>query len=391
MHQTTKRALKDAAREINKYFDRQVCHEGNTIINLAERGNTATTSHVVALKDNILNNKISSGDKVVFSITASGLTTGTALYTFDNLPDRLRRNEIRKEFTPKISRESARPSFTSPVSPRVRIESLGVVPPGQPANRDSIELAKIAALDCLENSKYGPNDVELLIHAGVYRNNGISEPAIAAIVAGGVKINDVIESQEQTKSFAFDVFNGAMGFLNACYLAIQMIETQIHKNALIVASEIENNAEVNPETLRGLKETGSAMILEPGTDTGVGFGSFVFRNSTEHIDDFITYARHARGKTFLHIEKTRELEDSYLECIPPAIDDLLELEGLDLSQINVIFPPQISSSFVSRLSGVLQVAKDRFVDIAGEGKDYFTSSLPYALHFAQERNGGFNS
>jgi 3-oxoacyl-[acyl-carrier-protein] synthase III len=388
MHQTTERVLRDAVREINKHYARKVCHEGNVIVNLAERGNTATASHVVALMDNILNNRINAGDKVVFSVTASGLTTGTVLYTFDDLPDRLRRNQSNGGSTPKIDAEPARTPALPPRSVKVRVESIGLIPQGGHTTRDSIELAKIAALDCLGKSKYDRGDIELLMCAGVYRNNGISEPAIAAILAGEVGINDAIESQEQNKCFAFDLFNGALGFLSACHTAIQMIEARVYDNALIVASEIENNAEVAPDTLRGLKETGSAMILEPSADSGTGFGNFVFKDFTEHLDDFVTYARHTHGTTYLHIEKNAEteIEEVYLKCIPAAVEELLAAEGLDISLVRMIFPPQISSAFVTRLSRALGVTKDKFVDIADDGQDYFTSSLPYALQFAVERN-----
>src|SRR2546421_6751344 len=96
MHQTSKTTLNDAARELNSYFKREICNQDNVIYNLAERGNTATTTHIVALMDHILSNKIRSGDNVVFGITGSGATIGTAVYTLDDLPDRLRQRALRQ-------------------------------------------------------------------------------------------------------------------------------------------------------------------------------------------------------------------------------------------------------------------------------------------------------
>ena len=83
MHQTSERSLLDGARAINQAFDCRICNEENTINNLSLRGNTASTSHFVAVWDNILNGEIKSGDNVVFGITGSGQTIGTGLYTFD--------------------------------------------------------------------------------------------------------------------------------------------------------------------------------------------------------------------------------------------------------------------------------------------------------------------
>ena len=91
IHQTSESSLNDAMLAINRVFGKSAAHPGNTIFNLAERGNTASTSHWVALKDHILSNRIQSGDRTVFGISGSGQTVGAALYTFDDLPDRLRR------------------------------------------------------------------------------------------------------------------------------------------------------------------------------------------------------------------------------------------------------------------------------------------------------------
>ena len=54
--------------------------------------------------------------------------------------------------------------------------------------------------------------------------------------------------------------------------------------------------------------------------------------------------------------------------------------------IKVILPPQISSSFISKLSDQMNVPKDKFVDIVQGGKDLFTSSLPYALDYVKEHH-----
>src|SRR5258708_15735427 len=76
---------------VDRMFGRTVAYPGNITSTLAERGNPASTTHFVALSDHIRGNRIQSGDNVVFGISGSGQTVGAALYTFDDLPDRLRR------------------------------------------------------------------------------------------------------------------------------------------------------------------------------------------------------------------------------------------------------------------------------------------------------------
>ena len=88
-HQTAQRAI-DTLYEVNRFAKREILHEGNVVNNLAERGNTASTSHFVALWDHVHNGRINSGDRLLFAIQGSGMTIGTAAYTLDDLPDRLR-------------------------------------------------------------------------------------------------------------------------------------------------------------------------------------------------------------------------------------------------------------------------------------------------------------
>src|SRR5205823_4188521 len=150
MHQTSKMTIYDAGREINSYFGKEVCHEGNLVNNIAERANTATTTHIVALMDAILANRIQSNSNVVFGITGSGVNIGTAIYTLDDLPDRLRRAatgawQPEKVQAPRDVGATARVARSSPplatlsggeviaqVSPprprRVRVAGLGTVP-----------------------------------------------------------------------------------------------------------------------------------------------------------------------------------------------------------------------------------------------------------------------
>lgn len=386
-HQTSKLSIDEVARETNRLYNREVCNDRTIICNLAERGNTASTSHFIALKDNILNNRIGSGDSVIFSITASGLNVGTALYTLDDLPDRLRRIQSHNEKPyniPSTSQKVAPPAHAH--FPRIRIESVGTIPDTAETHTDTQALAGAAVEDCLAKSSYRRTDIDLLIHAGTYRSDFIAEPAIAAILAGNLEINGDIESQFDKKTFAFDLLNGAIGCLNACYLAVGMISAKKLKNTLIVASEIENNVEIRPKELRHLKETSSALILEESTNQQEGFGNFVFKYFTDHIDTFISHTAQERRKTYVHFQHDPNIVYYYLKCITETVDELLTTENLTLSQIKAIFPPQISPIFISRLSSEMHVTREKFVDITDDDKDFFTSSLPYALQHARAQH-----
>jgi 3-oxoacyl-[acyl-carrier-protein] synthase III len=387
MHQTSRMTLNSARREINRLLKNNVCHDGNTINNLEHRGNTASTAHFIALADQIQNKKINSGDKIVFSISASGLTTGTALYVFDDLPDRLRRGESKKPGSQKENPSKSVSSASNPIVPRIRIESVGTVPTAVIEKKNSLELLKCAATNCLGKSSYEPNEIGLLIFTGVYRSEYILEPAYATLLAGEMNMNATTSEPDNKKTLAFDIFNSSLGFLNACYVAQQMIATENCKIAMIVASECENNADVFPDKMVGFRETASALILDSYPSADNGFSRFLFRCDLESLNAYTTYYTPANGdsKPYLHIVKDTNLEALYIDGILPAVQELLQTEGLDLNNIDIVLPPQISSGFITRLSRKLNLPRERFVDVVGEGPDFFSSSLPYALDDAYEK------
>jgi len=378
MHQTSEASLNDAVVAINRMFGQAAAHRGNTIYNLAERGNTASTTHFVALSDHIRSNRIKSGDNVVFGITGSGQTVGAALYTFDDLPDRMRRGTNGQH-----SRSTRTDSYRkeAPATPRVRIDSVGIAPAGQSAPESSIQLAVRAASACLDRSGLDRPALDLIIHAGVYRDDFLSEPAVAALVAGELGINDDVQSPDGHKTLAFDVLNGAVGFLNACHVAVGMLGAGKAAHAMVVASEIENNTPESGYPLNGISETGSAVLLSRSDGTA-GFGRFVFRQHPEYGGALATYTQQHEGRTWLQIDRDPNLAALYLGCIRSAAKELLTLEGLDPADIAIVFPLKLSPAALDELAARIGVPRSRFVDLAVD-TDPFTSSLPYGLEHAR--------
>lgn len=384
MHQTSRMTLDSARREINLLLKNECFHAGNNIINVEQRGNTASTSHIVALADHIRNNRIQPGHRVVFSISASGLTVGAALYTLDDLPERLR--QVKSPAPHHTPNFSTPPADEASTAPGIRMESWGTLPATPPGNRNTLEWLYTAATDCLKKSSYAPNDIGLLIYAGVYRSEYVMEPAIAALLAGKLNMNGLLSDTDHRKTLAFDVFNGAVGFFNACFIAQQMIANGRCKAAMIVASEVENNAVHYPDRLMGLRETASAVILDAHPESCLGFSRFVFHDDPHSIQDYSVRSLSQKTGHYLEVIKAGDLEDKYLDCIASAVQDLLQQQGAMPDQINWVFPPQLSTAFIQRLRERLQLPQAKFVDIAGDGPDWFSSSLVYGVAHAHNEN-----
>ncbi|BCI86023.1 hypothetical protein NIIDMKKI_12290 [Mycobacterium kansasii] len=314
---------------------------------------------------------------MVFGISGTGQTIGTALYTFDDLPARMRRAPDNGRNRTFVSRR--RPAELSAAA-GVRIESIGTAPAQQHAPRSAVDLAAQAARRCLDRSGLDPAELGLVIYAGVYREDFMAEPAIAALVAHELGANEDIDSPYGPKTFAFDVLNGAVGFLNACQVGVQMIGAGKAEHVMIVAAEIENNSAGSGHPLYGVLETGSALIL--GRDAGhCGFGRFVFHHHPEYGAALETYLQQRDGKSWLQIDRDPHLAARYLDCIPAAVEELLKLEELDCSQIAAVFPPHLSLAGRAELAARLDIPVSRFVDLP-TGSDAFSSCLPYGLECA---------
>ena len=196
MHQTSERTL-DAVQEINRILGKEVLHRGNTIYNLAERGNCPTNTHFLAVWENIQAGNIVPGDRVLFAVSGSGLNVGTALYTFDDLPRRLRQPVARKE--PTNGTNGTNGHYKHDHSQAPAQESCQVLRLATPARIAAVsdlarpgsnaDMLRAAGEECLARWGKPRQSIELILHTGIYHSGFLSEPALATIAAGELGIN----------------------------------------------------------------------------------------------------------------------------------------------------------------------------------------------------------
>ena len=169
-------------------------------------------------------------DNVLFQRECLGMIIGTAVYICDDLPQRLRAHagagpNGRHESTAarRCPDPPARAAGRGQAVLGVRIESIGVIADQMPARAETIALSVEAAEACLGRSACDRDELDLLIYAGVYRSDFMSEPAIAAMIAGDLALSGVRADGATRPILCFDVVSGAVGFLKACYIASRMI------------------------------------------------------------------------------------------------------------------------------------------------------------------------
>ena len=90
------------------------------------------------------------------------------------------------------------------------------------------------------------------------------------------------------------------------------------------------------------------------------------------------------GKPCVDLQVVDNLMDLYLEMIPGAVEKILAEEGIDISEVDFFLPPQSSPKMNRKLPNLLGVEPHRFIDIAREESDLYSSALPYSFEYLQK-------
>lgn len=377
MHQTSETSLRDVVGALNQLFGEKVLRDDIVVKNLAERGNTSSTTHFVALSDIIQEGRIKNNEKIVFGISGSGQNTGTALYTLDDLPERMRKEK------PIEKRKSLPVPVDFNLRRRVSIKAASSLGTGHGYSSDVIEMAEAAVEKCLQQGKTEASDIELLIYSGVYRHDYIAEPAIAAFIGEDFGITSDIEEGGEKRVFTFDILNGSTGFLNACYVASRMIESGRYPGAIVATAEVENNRVLEGYEYRGIEESAGCVLLEKQEDARKGFGNFVFEQTPEKIEALMSQTRLTKpnGRYYLETRRDPELYEYFLKAIGPAVEKLLKNAQLKMEQIDIVLGPQLGEKFHQGLVQCLGAPVEKVIDTGHRGGELLSCDLVYTFDY----------
>ena len=382
-HQTSSNSIKEATRMTNRRFGRTICHSGNMVDNLRHRGNTATTSHWVALKDLIDDTAVEPGQRVLFSIQASGITIGLAQYRVGKFAA----GGANGRAPMRSLVEAPRPADAAgggyyraiPVGERVRIAAAATAAGADSAERRNVKLAASAAAGALAAA--GDRHLGLLLYTGIYRETFVSEPALATLVARELGLKGSCTAAGTRPLLAFDLMNGPPGVLMACQVAGRLLLSR--DGVGVVAASEFGETPVSGHPPLSVAVAGSALVLERSGDA-TGFRSFYFDCRPEHLERFRSSAHtDTSGPPRLRIVSSAGLQDCYLEALVEAVHAMVRREQRTLDDFSVIFPPQLSPEFLTRLAAALEVERDRLVACGTE--DLFTSAAAAGWEAARAR------
>lgn len=130
-----------------------------------------------------------------------------------------------------------------------------------------------AARSCLRTAGLPGESVDVIVHLGIYRDHNLVEPAVAALVQNRLGIH--LDHQTGSRPvFAFDLLNGACGFLTAVHLARGLL-TGAEDRLLVVAGD--GHPAQRPHRTFPYRAVGTAALLGHHDDPGTGFGPVRFQ------------------------------------------------------------------------------------------------------------------
>ena len=112
------------------------------------------------------------------------------------------------------------------------IERLDVTRAGWRNRHSALHLAVAAGKACLQRAGREPDDVDLLINTGIYRDKNLAEPALAALIQKDIGANTEDPREDAHGTFSFDIANGTCGVLTALQIVDGFLRSHTIKCAL---------------------------------------------------------------------------------------------------------------------------------------------------------------
>lgn len=252
------------------------------------------------------------------------------------------------------------------------------------------QLADAAARTCLERAGRHASDVDLLINAGVYREDSMGEPALATLIQEDIGANLGHPGNIGHGTFSFDLANGICGVVNAIQLEAGLLRSGVIKSGLIVTSDVHADHE---ESLAALfRPLGGALLL--GWDDKIaGFTDFHFETFPEYEDLLVSGLvwrprRGVRGplaeagQSQLVIDERPGYQARSVDCAEEATHRFLHRLGMRIDEIDLLVPAPATPDFLDPLRLRLGIPGDRVAFTAEDLVGAYTTAPIAALQGA---------
>ncbi|MGD8861736.1 MAG: 3-oxoacyl-[acyl-carrier-protein] synthase III C-terminal domain-containing protein [Myxococcales bacterium] len=274
-----------------------------------------------------------------------------------------------------------------------RIEAVaGVVSGGGLLPRGARALADEAIARCLERAGEDPSAVGLLINAGIYREENLEEPALAAMIQQDVEMNPGggVHPEHQG-TFSFDLGHGGVGVVTSMHLIDGFIAGRSIERGVVVASDVDPGPRATPGY--AFPRAGAALLLGPGDDreglVEIATATFpedasLFETRIRWHDELRRHVWSKPGAQAVELHEDPAYMRHAIERSEPVIAALLDRHGLKPGDLDLVLPSQQPRGYPAELAHVLSVPRERVIDLDGPARGAHTAGPLLALERAME-------
>jgi len=249
--------------------------------------------------------------------------------------------------------------------------------------RGALHLTDVAARRCLARGHHDAGELDLIVNVGIYKNRGIAEPALAAIIQEDLGANPGHPPRPgHHGTFSFDVLDGGCGVLSAAHLLDTFLRSGAARLGLIVAGDA-SDAPGFP-----FAAAGGAVLLGSG-ERFTGFERFAFRSFPEDAALFEARLRWDpdagrlwRGRNVLEVHEAPAFAGHCVEHARQVAGELLADTGLAARDIDVLVASQYPRGFASEVARALDIPLSHVPQVSGELARAHTAGPIAALEIA---------
>ena len=280
----------------------------------------------------------------------------------------------------------------------VVIRATGVARPnGRPWTHGARRLADEAIRQCLRQADVAGTEVDLLVNAGVYRERGLGEPALAALIQEDVEANARDLDGQGHGTFSFDIDNGGCGVLTAVDVVSGFLSSGAIGLGLVVASD----SGPSPLHARAVPypEAGGALLLGRDDDVA-GFSAVTLQTYPEYADLLEGYwewhdgrrphrANHGSGGNRLVVVERPGFARSAVTCATETTRTALDSQALRPSDVDLLIATP-EPGFADPLADGLGIPRERVLHLGEQLGAMHTAQPVFAIDAAR-RSGRWDA
>jgi len=251
----------------------------------------------------------------------------------------------------------------------------------------SIDHAARAAEQCIATAGIDKQDIDLLVHVGIYREDNIAEPPIASLIQQRLGLNlDPVKYPIGNTTFSFDLVNVGCGFLYAAQVIDAIFKNGIIKQALIVSSDVHPSKKQIPDF--PYRHLGAAVLLTRSDQKEKGFQNFMFRTSEDGCVGLEGYhdlpAHGLKGRESIIITVRDDYGSRLQEFTIRTVKEYVESRLIDVSDIKLLITSQPTQRFGRRIAESIGLKENSVVDVYDKYGDPHTSALSVGYYIAAQ-------